>query len=159
MILEKNQTSIGRTTALIVPTPTLRPARLPRGWRSTLHSANGFSELEGKYRRSALGECSLREGTRVETANFGNCFILAIREKKIYDREDGAHQANYISKVRRDLKERYEQSIRWRTQTIEQSDKTVLASTLRVKDACLLRTDNSIPRHGRVGRGREERSS
>ncbi len=31
----------------------------------------------------------------------------------------------------------------------------VLASTLCVKDACLLRTDNSIPRHGRVGRGRE----
>jgi hypothetical protein len=39
-----NQTSLGRTFALIVPTPTSRPAHQPRGWRSTLHSAIGFSE-------------------------------------------------------------------------------------------------------------------
>lgn len=38
----------------------------------------------------------------------------------------------------------------------KRSDEMALASTLCVpKDACLLRTDTSVPRHGRVGRGRE----
>ena len=78
MLLESD--ILRRTCALIVPTPTSRPAHQPRGRRSTLHSANGFSEWEGKYRRSALGEYSLWEGTRVETANFGNNFILAARD-------------------------------------------------------------------------------
>lgn len=54
----------------IAPTPTLQTAH--HKWRPTLDISFGFDMHKGEYESSALGEYSvLREGARVETANYG----------------------------------------------------------------------------------------
>lgn len=149
----------------IAPTPASRPAHPRRAGAARTRSVQLGSHVEGEYGRSALGECSEAEGARVETANVRKRFIVrrGLRARK--PKEVAHSPSAFLRSVRpaccalpgrgggRGLAEpgtgEGHKGGEGETRSDENGTGKCAARPARCK------ADGSIPRHGRVRRGRE----